>query len=333
VTLTQETPAKPADGATQPGGAVPSVSTAVAQRAAYDAATQVMQLSGDPRIRDANGELSATLIEMDRATGNANATGDVKATYRQSSAQQQPFTGAGPEHVVADHAHLDHATDVTTFYGKSGEKARLWQGSDSVAAPVLELSRVRATLAAHGPPGDAAAVNAVFTSTPSNAKGAAPTPPRTAQTSVVRLQSRTLFYADADHKAVFSGAVVAQTSSGVMHSNFMDVYFSPAPAQPNHAPGPPGKTPDQQGSQVSKIVARGAVELQQPGRKGVGEDLTYTAEDGKFVLTGTSATPPRLTDQVRGTVTGAALIFNDRDDSVVVSGGASKAVTQTRVAK
>ena len=90
---------------------------------------------------------------MERATGNANATGGVKATYRQSSGQQQPFTGTGPVHVVADHAHLDHATDLTTFYGKSGELARLWQGSDSISAPVLELSRVRATLAAHGPGG------------------------------------------------------------------------------------------------------------------------------------------------------------------------------------
>jgi lipopolysaccharide export system protein LptA len=338
VTLTQETPAKPADSGAQPGAGVPAVTTAFAQRAAYDAATQVVQLSGDPRIRDASGELSAAFIEMERATGNANATGGVKATYRQSSGQQQPFTGTGPVHVVADHAHLDHATDLTTFYGKSGELARLWQGNDSVSAPVLELSRARSTLAAHGPGGEAAAVNAVFTSTPSSAKGPAPTPPRTgqtsAQTSVVRLQSRTLLYVDADHKAVFSGGVVAQTSSGVLHSSFMDVYFTPASAQTPHGPATPaGKAPDQQGSQVSKIVARGAVELQQPGRKGIGEDLTYTAEDGKFVLTGTTAAPPRLTDQVRGTVTGAALIFNDRDDSVMVSSGASKAVTQTRVAK
>jgi lipopolysaccharide export system protein LptA len=143
---------------------------------------------------------------------------------------------------------------------------------------------------------------------------------------VVRLQSRTLLYSDNDHKAVFSGAVVAQTSSGQVHSNFMDVYFAPAAGAQ-----PAGKTP--QSSQVSRIVARGAVELLQPGRKGTGEELTYTAADGKFVLTGSSATPPRLTDQVRGTVTGNALIFNDRDDSVEVSGGEGKAVTQTRVAK
>jgi lipopolysaccharide export system protein LptA len=140
------------------------------------------------------------------------------------------------------------------------------------------------------------------------------------------LQSRTLFYAENDHKAVFAGAVVAQTSSGLLHANFMDVYFAPAAGAQ-----PPGKPPP--GSQVSKIVARGAVVLEQPGRKGTGDELTYTSADGKFLLTGTSAAPPRLTDQVRGTVTGNALIFNDRDDSVEVSGGASKVVTETQVAK
>jgi lipopolysaccharide export system protein LptA len=327
VTLVQQ-------GAANPAGQTPAATTVTAQRAAYDAATQVVQLSGSPRVQQTGGELSANLIEVSRTSGNADASGSVKATYHQTNGQQNMvFTGAGPVHVVADHAHLDHATDLTTFFGKTGEPARLWQASDSVAAPVLELSRPHATLSAHGPGGEAAAVNAVFTGSPSNSPGTAGAktaipranpPPRTP--SVVRLQSRTLFYAESDHKAVFSGGVVAQTSSGLLHANFMDVYFAPAAgAQPQGKPSTSG--------QVSEIVARGAVELQQPGRKGTGEELTYTAADGKFLLTGSSAAPPRLTDQTRGTVTGNALIFNDRDDSVVVSGGASKAVTQTRVAK
>ena len=329
VTLVQRNAASPA-------GQTPAVTTATAQRASYDAASQVVQLSGSPRIQESSGELSAALIDVARTTGNADATGGVKATYRQGNGQQNiVFAGPGPVHVVADHAHLDHATNLTTFFGKASEPARLWQGSDSVSAPVLELSRTHATLSAHGLGGDAAAVSAVFTGSPSrpqapgNSTTSLPraTPPaKPGQPSVVRLQSRTLFYAENEHKAVFGGAVVAQTSTGVLHANFMDVYFSPeAGAQ---SPGKPS-----QGSQVSRIVARGAVELQQPGRKGTGEELAYTAAEGKFMLTGSSAAPPRLTDQVRGTVTGNALIFNDRDDSVEVSGGASKTVTQTRVAK
>jgi lipopolysaccharide export system protein LptA len=282
-----------------------------------------MQLSGNPRIQESTGDVSATSLQLERTTGNANATGSVKATYRQANGRpNMAFAGTAPVHVVADHAHLDHASDVTTFYGISAAPARLWQGSDSVSAPVLELSRAHATLSAHGPGGDAAAVNAVFTSSPSPSKPAA-------APSVVRLQSRTLFYAENDHKAVFSGAVVAQTPTALVRSNFMDVYFSPTPASAKNSPA----AQVSQGSQVSKIVARGGVQLEQPGRKGTGDELNYNTADGKFLLTGTAAAPPRLTDQVRGTVTGDALIFNDRDGSVEVSGGASKAVTQTRVAK
>ncbi len=220
VTLAQENPPETA----KPSGQTPAVITATADRAAYDAASQVMQLSGNPRVRDADGELSAATIEVERATGNANVTGSVKATYRQSSAQQNvSFAGSGPVHVVADHAHLDHATDLTTFYGSARQQARLWQGSDSISAPVLELSRVHATLAARGMAGDSVAVNAVFTSTPNSSTS----PAHAVPPSVVRLKSRSLVYSDNEHKAVFSGGVVAQTSAGLMRSNFMDVYFSP----------------------------------------------------------------------------------------------------------
>ena len=311
----------------KPGVSVPVVSTATAQRGEYDAATQLVRLSGDPRIHDPNGEISAAAIEVERLNGNAYATGSVKATYQSTSRQSgMTFTGSGPVHVVADHAHLDHAKDITTFFGNSATAARLWQGSDSIAAPILEISRLHGTLAAHGNHEEANAVNAVFTSNKS--KSVSPAPPgHAAQTSVVRLQSRTLLYVSHDEKAVFSGAVTAQTSAGLLHSNFLDIYFSPSP----------GKAADQQASQqasqVSKIVARGAVQLEQPGRKGNGDELTYTADDGKFLLTGSSASPPHLNDQVRGSVTGSALIFNDRDDSVIVKGGDAQAVTQTRVAR
>ena len=71
----------------------------------------------------------------------------------------------------------------------------------------------------------------------------------------------------------------------------------------------------------------------QPGRKGDGDKLVYTADEGKYVLTGTEARPPRMWDRVHGTTTGAALIFNSQDDNVVVSGGKSSAVTETRARK
>jgi lipopolysaccharide export system protein LptA len=321
--------------------------TALAQRATYDATTQLLRLygspeAGDPRIRDANGEVTAETIEFERTSGDATATGQVKATYRQSPAQPGvSFGGAEPVHVVADRAHLDHATDLTTFYGNARD-ARLWQGADSIAAPVIEISRSSQTLEAHGLGGsDAKAVSAVLTTVQSgsgqNQKPTTPGSPATV--SVVRVSSRSLIYSDAENKAVFRGGVVAQAPSGTVRSSVMSLYFtetgsaSPGSKQSRPDDSKGKDSQDNHSKQVERIVAEQGVNLEQPGRKGTGEQLVYTASDGHFVLTGTSSLPPHIFDQVHGTVTGTSLIFNDRDDSVIVSGGQSKAVTETRTSK
>jgi lipopolysaccharide export system protein LptA len=81
---------------------------------------------------------------------------------------------------------------------------------------------------------------------------------------------------------------------------------------------------------LERIVATGHVEVTQPGRKGMGEKLVYTAQDGKYVLTGAPGEPPRIVDDAKGTTSGTTLIFNSQNDSVEVSGGQSRAVTETR---
>jgi len=87
------------------------------------------------------------------------------------------------------------------------------------------------------------------------------------------------------------------------------------------------------GGRVDHIIATGAVELEQPGRKGFGEKLVYTAVDQVSVLTGTKAVPPKVVDETQGTVTGASLRFRSGDDSVeVLSGdGAQKVRTESRM--
>ncbi len=204
-------------------------------------------------------------------------------------------------------------------------KARLWQGANSVSAPVIELSRNPQTLKAYGEP---AASNAVTTVIASAADGKRPP-------SVFSVHSRQLLYIDSDHKATFTGAVVAEDADGVVHSDQTEVFLVAA-SQVGKTPGPSGSVAGSSAgpsaSRIDRILATGHVVLQQPGRRGTGERLVYTAQDGKFVLTGTSATPPHLYDQARGNVTGEALIFNSQDDSVSVTGGQTRAVTDTRTA-
>jgi lipopolysaccharide export system protein LptA len=134
-----------------------------------------------------------------------------------------------------------------------------------------------------------------------------------------------LKYSDAERKAVMHGgvlgAVVAETGTANLSSDQIEITLLSA-----------GKAAQGQ-AQVDRMTARGHVVLTSEGRRGTGEQLVYTAATGEYVLTGTAAAPPRMTDPARGTVTGKALIFRGRDDSVSVEGGGSKTTTQTTAPK
>ena len=319
VILTQ-TPQRKA-GASAP----PATLTAWADRAEYHASGEVLRLTGNPRLNDGRSlQMTAVSIDYHRDNGDASATGDIKATYTQQQSQNgsQAVTsgpslgGNGPVHITADHAFLRRATNISTFYGSDKANARMWQGANSVLAPVLELSRTPETLKAYGDPGSTGAVVNTNLTCVTGAKR---------QQSVARVHSRTLFYSDADRRADFQGAVVAEGPDGTIHADKAEVYLTPAAKKT--------KGQQNQPAQLDHIVATGHVVVTQPGRKGVGEKLVYTADDGRYVLTGSPGDPPRIEDAAKGTTTGATLIFNSQDDSVVVSGGQSGAVTETRTSK
>jgi lipopolysaccharide export system protein LptA len=98
---------------------------------------------------------------------------------------------------------------------------------------------------------------------------------------------------------------------------------------------PPGNHAGKDGgeAQVDSMTARGHVTLTSRERRGTGEKLVYSSQSGEYVLTGTAAAPPRMSDPTRGTVTGEALIFHSRDDSVSIEGGGRKTTTETTAPK
>jgi lipopolysaccharide export system protein LptA len=137
-----------------------------------------------------------------------------------------------------------------------------------------------------------------------------------------------LKYSDAERKAVMragaAGNVVAETGTATTVSSEVELILLPPG---NHA----GK--DGAAAQVDRMTARGHVTVTSEGRRGTGEQLVYSSETEEYVLTGTAAAPPRMKDPVRGTVTGEALIFNSRDDSVSIEGGGRKTTTETTAPK
>ncbi len=325
-----ELPAKKPGATTQPAKLM-----GWARHAEYHAAEQVIHLSGDPRITDGGTmQMAAASIDYHRDTQNALAAGNVKATYTQpkSGADAQPPApvigfgggGNGPVHVIAERATMDHATNRDVFYGAGHAPARMWQEADSLLAPVIEIDRNQDLLRAWGEgTGTAPVVNANFTSGMGGR-----------QPSVVRVHSETLVYSDKKRQGDFHGTVTAEQGNEAIHADDALVFLKPE-AKPGQNPPRPGAASSavETNSQLDHLIAAGHVIFAQPGRKGTGEKLVYTADDGRYVLTGTASTPPVIVDQVHGTTTGEALIFNNQDDNVVVSGGKSSAVTETRAPK
>jgi lipopolysaccharide export system protein LptA len=263
----------------------------------------------------------------------APGTGQPKASAGAPSAQTSAgLGGQGPSHVISSEAEFNQVSGEATFRGQ----ARLWQDANSVTAPVIVLDRQRQTLVARTTSA-ADPVRAVLVSASglgggsAQSSGAAPqrgASGKPASPSVIRVSGGDLRYSDAERKAVVHagvvGVVTAETATATTTSNEVELLLLPPG---NHA----GKDGAQ--AQVDRLTARGRVVVTSQDRRGTGEQLVSTSETGEYVLTGTAAAPPRMTDPQRGAVTGEALIFNSRDDSVSVEGGGRKTTTETRTPK
>jgi len=323
------------------GAPPPTALRATSGRAVYEAAGEWLHLTQSPRVEDGALQLTADKVDVSRASGDAFAHGNVKASWidagagsngRQGTAAGKAagqgsvaLGGQGPAHVVAAEAQLSHAVGGTTGEAIFRGRARLWQQGNSVAAPMIVLDRERQTLVART--GDAAEpVKAVLVSSTGAAAGKDTNKQaeKSSQPSVIRVRGGDLKYSDAERKVVIHGGllgtVVAETGTATSVSNEVEVTLLPA-----------GKNTSKDGgqAQVDHMTARGHVVLTSESRRGTGEQLVFTGATGEYVLTGTTAAPPRMTDPARGTVSGEALIFYGRDDSVSIEGGGRKTMTQT----
>jgi hypothetical protein len=66
---------------------------------------------------------------------------------------------------------------------------------------------------------------------------------------------------------------------------------------------------------IERMVAKGAVAIDETGLHATGGRLVYTAGDQEFLLTGEKGAPPRAVDAQGRSTTGAALKFHPCDAS------------------
>jgi lipopolysaccharide export system protein LptA len=284
-------------------------SEATADTATLDGPRQIIHLDGSPRLNDDDAELTARSIDFYRLSGAVTADHDVKLTLRQGSSAQAPV------HAVAEKVFFDHDRNEAILYG-GDQDARLWQAANSVAASTIVLDRQEQMLIAPEKNGEGR-VHCVFAGPGSKATGSE---------AVIRVDANSLQYSGGERRAAFQGNVVAQQASGRIRADKADLFMS----RNTVAGGAGNRIPNPRGS-VDHMVAEGKVQVDEGTRKGEGQRLVYTASDGKFVLYGRTGQPAHMADPEHGTVSGAALIFTNRGDSVEVDGGNARAVTDTQV--
>jgi lipopolysaccharide export system protein LptA len=280
-----------------------------AEHARYLAAGSMLILTGSPRLVSQGLTVTAPTLRLDRRSGQAFAEGGVKSTY--SDLKPQPggalLASGDPIHVTARAMHAERASGIATYSGD----ARLWQGPNAIQAATIQFDKEHRKVTAQAGPGKKVAT--VLSQTAPDGK-----------TVLVTIASGGLTYVDSEHQVHFEDGVLMRSADAIITADKLDVFLAPN-SQPD--------TQQQLGTagRLEKVVAQGHVTVQQPDRRATSDQLTYTAAEDKFVMTGGR---PSIFDAERGQVTGDSLTFFRRDDRVIVEGtDSSPTVTRTRVAR
>jgi len=292
-----------------------------ADKATYTPADQVLILNGSPRAIDGGMTTTADVLRLNRQSGEAFADGNVKTTY--SDLKPQPngalLAASDPIHVTAFHMVSKQQPGVAHYTGN----VSLWQGANVVRAPVIDFDQQTRTIVAHAD--TAQSVSSLFVQQDPDGKF---TP--------VEITADKLTYVDAERRARYTGSVLVKSPTSNISGQQIDIYLKSADASQSGQTRTQAKAnstiPGSEGpSRIDHIIVTGKVVATEPNRRAVGDRLVYTADDGKYFLTGKNAS---IFDAEHGQVWGDSLTFYNRDDRVLVESKApSPTVTKARITK
>jgi lipopolysaccharide export system protein LptA len=235
-------------------------------------------------VWDAKSRTQADEIDHDRQRDETHARGDVRTTYysRETTNESTPFNNTkSPIFITADRADAQNKAGIAVYT----IRARGWQDDNFIKADRIELYKDDKRMVAIGN-----VESALYQAKQETSPGKREVVPGFATAD-------RMTYSDADRKIRYEGSVKSRQGTDHLEASAVDVYLM------------------QETNEVDRLNADGNVVLIQPGRRGVGDKLAYTSEDGRAVLTGKSA---RVDDAEKGTTMGSQLTFYSRDDRISV---------------
>ncbi|MDX6614593.1 MAG: hypothetical protein QOD75_3779 [Blastocatellia bacterium] len=275
----------------------------IAGTISFTDADKIVRLrGGEPTVWDSHARTTAVEIDSDTANRISYGRGKTQTAYysQEQTNGAVPFSKVkSPVYISAERAEFQHVTGVANYAGN----ARAWQDDNFVRADTITLQRQEKRMESRG------RVQSGLYQAKRRSQGGSTVVP-------VFASSDFMWYSDPDRQLHYEGNVDIKQGTDRITSAVSDVYLL------------------KDTNEVEKTISQRSVVLTQPGKKGVGDWLQYTAADDVAVLKGN---PARVEDAEQGNTEGGRLTVYLRENRVVAddtrgaqSGGRVRSVHKVR---
>jgi lipopolysaccharide export system protein LptA len=269
-----------------------------AAKATLDSARNVILLETSARVWDETGSTSAAHIRMDQTTGDFTAEGQVNSSRLPDQDQKknsQLLSGDQP--IEAQARKMDSSNHNRAIHYEGDVTMR--QGANRIQAGVIDVNREKRTLVADGN-----VVTYLWEEPKSDDKtSAAPV--------LTVVHAPHLVYTDENRLAVYTGGVLLTRPGLQVKGRELRAFLAESGAD----------------SRLDKALADGAVEILQTApdrtRTGTGEHAEYYTDIQKVVLRGGR---PKLVDSRKGSMQGEELTYFANDGRLLGSGSPQQPV-------
>jgi LPS export ABC transporter protein LptC len=247
-----------------------------------DADKTVRLRGSEPTVWDSHARTTAAEIDSDTANRISYSRGKTQTAYynQEQTNGATPFSKVkSPVYIAADRAEFKHISGVANYSGN----ARAWQDDNFVRGDTISLLREEKRMESRG------RVQSGLYQARRKSQGNNTVVP-------VFASSDFMWYSDPDRQLHYEGNVDIKQGTDRITSAVSDVYLV------------------KDANEVEKTISQRSVVLTQPGKKGVGDWLQYTAADDVAVLKGS---PARVEDAEQGTTEGGRLTVYLRENRVV----------------
>ena len=278
-----------------------------AAKATLDSGQNVILLETSARVWDETGSTSAAHISMDQRTGDFTAEGQVNSSRLPDQDQKKNSEMlSGDQPVEAQARKMDSSNHNRAIHYEGGVTMR--QGANRIQAGVIDVNREKRTLVADGN----VVTNLWEDPHPRPAEAAGTPPgPRPLAPVLTAVHAQHLVYTEENRLAVYTGGVLLRRPGLQVKSQELRAFLAESGAD----------------SRLEKAFADGAVAIVETApdrtRTGTGEHAEYYTDAQKVTLRGGR---PKLVDSLKGSMQGDELTYFANDGRLLGSGSSEQPV-------